>query len=188
MPGHDRLLCKECIATTTRRRSPPSPKMSGHHSHGQVEAGNDMDLGIRAIGHGRMVNPEEEDTPEGEGEEDRAEQASQTAEQDSQSWQQSSWWTPSASQYSSNHQMDTWLSSGELLPDFLQGWYLLMDANLDSQERNMIQTAVQGDFSLSRISQELRNQWPEDDLKKRDGSNVKATSYWGTHEVTEAGL
>ena len=34
----------------------------------------------------------------------------------------------------------------ELLPEFLQGWYLLMDANLTSAERNLVQTAVQGNF------------------------------------------
>ena len=38
-----------------------------------------------------------------------------------------------------------WKRDGqELLPDFLQGWYLLQDASLDGNERNMVQTALQG--------------------------------------------
>ena len=71
-----------------------------------------------------------------------------------------------------------WKSAApELLPDFLQGWYLLTDANLDAQERNMIQTAVNGNFSVDRIAQELRNQWPEEELRKRDQGG-RAASMW----------
>eukprot|EP00439_Symbiodinium_sp_Y106_P018182 s4280_g2.t1 len=47
----------------------------------------------------------------------------------------------------------------ELLPDYVQGWYLLQDAGLTMQEKNVVQTALQGDFSLQRVAQELRNQW-----------------------------
>ena len=31
-----------------------------------------------------------------------------------------------------------------------------------------MQTALQGDFSLQRVAQELRTQWPEAELRKRD--------------------
>ena len=72
---------------------------------------------------------------------------------------------------------DWTLQTPELLPDFLQGWYLLADSGLTSQEKNMIQTAVAGDFSLLRIAQELRTQWPEDDLVQRD-SNQKHSGFW----------
>ena len=41
----------------------------------------------------------------------------------------------------------------------------------------MIQTAVAGDFSLLRIAQELRTQWPEDDLVQRD-NNQKHSGFW----------
>ena len=41
----------------------------------------------------------------------------------------------------------------------------------------MIQTAVTGDFRLLRIAQELRTQWPEDDLVQRD-SNQKHSGFW----------
>ena len=82
-----------------------------------------------------------------------------------------SWWSPGSEDA-------TWKSAApEILPDFLQGWYLLTDANLDAQERNMVQTAVQGNFGVERIAQELRTQWPEDELRRRDQGG-RASSLW----------
>ena len=52
-----------------------------------------------------------------------------------------------------------------------------MDANLTSSERNLVQTAVQGNFGSERIAQELRTQWPEEDLKDHD-QGLKQSSYW----------
>ena len=76
----------------------------------------------------------------------------------------------------------------ELLPDVVQGWYLLNDANLDTHERLVIQTALQGGFSQARVAQELRSQWPENEVKRRDG-HKKQHSYMGedidTEEVDE---
>ena len=72
-------------------------------------------------------------------------------------------------------------SSPELLPEFLQGWYLLMDAGLNGHERNMVQTAVNGDFSNQRIAQELRAQWPDDELRKRD-QQARQAGYWNEVE------
>ena len=69
------------------------------------------------------------------------------------------------------------VATEELLPEFLQGWYLMMDAGLELSERNMIQTAVQEDFSLQRISQELRRQWPDEELKRRDQA-AKFSGFW----------
>ena len=56
----------------------------------------------------------------------------------------------------------------QVLPSFIQGWYLLMDAALDSNERNLILTAINGDFTPGRVAQELRNQFPEGDLRRKD--------------------
>ena len=76
------------------------------------------------------------------------------------------------------HEDEPWTRDGqELLPDFLQGWYLLQDASLDGNERNMVQTALQGDFSLHRVAQELRVQWPEDELRKRD-QGARQGAHW----------
>ena len=47
----------------------------------------------------------------------------------------------------------------ELLPQFVQGWYLLADANLSQTEKNLVQTALNGDFDVDKVAQELRNQW-----------------------------
>ena len=65
----------------------------------------------------------------------------------------------------------------EILPDFVQGWYLLFDASLSTTERNLIHTAVQGDYSLQRIAQELRAQWDDNNIRQRD--NRHQTSYLG---------
>ncbi|OLP95374.1 hypothetical protein AK812_SmicGene22509 [Symbiodinium microadriaticum] len=71
----------------------------------------------------------------------------------------------------------------ELLPDYVQGWYLLHDANLDVSERNIIQTALQGNYSLQRVAQELRSQWPEADLR-RDNSS-RHNSYFGEDDEND---
>ncbi|CAE7557684.1 unnamed protein product, partial [Symbiodinium microadriaticum] len=68
-------------------------------------------------------------------------------------------------------------SSVELLPAFIQGWYLLMDSNLDHNERNLVVTALNGNFSPQRVGQELRNQFPEGETRRRDSR--KYQSYIG---------
>ena len=72
----------------------------------------------------------------------------------------------------------------ELLPDYVQGWYLLHDANLDVSERNIIQTALRGDYSLQRVAQELRSQWPEAELRRRDHGNRQG-GYFGVEDEEE---
>lgn len=56
----------------------------------------------------------------------------------------------------------------ELLPSFVQGWFLLQDSGLEAGERNMIMAALKDDFSVEKVAQELRNQWVDDDLHRRD--------------------
>ena len=70
----------------------------------------------------------------------------------------------------------------EILPDFVQGWFLFNDAGLTPGERNMIYTAVQGDYRVDRIAQELRNQWDEASLRKREGAGRTQNSYLGNYE------
>ena len=72
----------------------------------------------------------------------------------------------------------------ELLPDYVQGWYLLHDANLDVSERNIIQTALRGDYSLQRVAQELRSQWPEAELRRRDHGSRQG-GYFGVEDEEE---
>ncbi|CAE7812497.1 unnamed protein product [Symbiodinium sp. CCMP2456] len=68
----------------------------------------------------------------------------------------------------------------EVLPAFIQGWYLLMDANLDHGERNLVVTALNGNFSPQRVGQELRNQFPEGETRRRDSRRFQ--SYLGEAE------
>eukprot|EP00439_Symbiodinium_sp_Y106_P049556 s133_g6.t1 len=106
-----------------------------------------------------------------------------------------SWWN-SDSQWSSpnwtwstgrsNWEPHAWWTGGrrteakgvELLPDWVQGWYMLQDANLTTGERNLIYTALKGDFGVTKVAQELRNQWPEQDLKRRD-QHYKSSGFLG---------
>ena len=84
------------------------------------------------------------------------------------------WWSSGWSQQGSDagSSASIWqnLPEGEqeLFPDWVQGWYLIQDANLTTHERNLIYTALKQDFSLQRVAQELRTQWPEADLKRHD--------------------
>lgn len=94
------------------------------------------------------------------------------------SWQDygsDSWsyrWRNSSSRTASYVSGDAaWVSQApELLPEFVQGWFLLQDSGLDTNEKNMVIAALGGDYSLPRVAQELRNQWVDvdDDLRRRD--------------------
>ncbi|CAE7681801.1 RE2 [Symbiodinium sp. CCMP2456] len=75
------------------------------------------------------------------------------------------WSQTSASSTSGSEAM---AMGSELLPSFIQGWYLLADSSLDHAERNIILTALGGDFAPQRVAQELRNQFPEGEVRRRD--------------------
>ena len=113
---------------------------------------------------------------------------------DSWAWYRSSnswgWY----SQYSWNWQYPEWQSTDsymgheinslpELVPEFVQAWLLLQDAGLEPQEKDTVLVATHGDMTLQRVAQELRNQFADGDLKKRD----TARKYQGyTGEPLEA--
>ena len=132
----------------------------------------------------------EEAEPEDSAYYDAAEQNEQEAEEDDQwdgQWRDSwSWWQSGdwshrggdwnrwsnyewRSSRASDQPSSSWMEEmAELLPSFVQGWFLLQDAGLEAQEKNMIMTALKDDFSVERVAQELRNQWPDHDLRQRD--------------------
>ena len=130
----------------------------------------------------RAWDTEEEENPtegeEAQEEEEAASGAGRPTEDGSDRWDGSeswhrSWWGSHGSYWDSSTQNtyedEMWTTQAkELLPDFLQGWYLLQDATLEPHERNLVQTAIRGNFGVHRVAQELRNQWPEEDLKRRD--------------------
>ena len=73
----------------------------------------------------------------------------------------------------------------EILPDFVQGWFLLNDAGLTPAERNMVHTAVQGNYGVQRIAQELRNQWDEASLRRKEGLGKSQMGLWGDEAEEE---
>ena len=97
-----------------------------------------------------------------------------------------SWsWTPWQWDPDDQRSLDEMEEMPELLPDYVQGWYLLQDSGLSTNEKNIIQTALQGDFSLQKVAQELRNQWSGGDLARRD-HGLRQGSYIGEyHEEVE---
>lgn len=126
------------------------------------------------------------DEPEEHGEEDQW--------QGSWSWWQSGDWSHRGwewGRWSNNERsygsaaatpVNTWVEETvDLLPSFVQGWFLLQDAGLEAHERNMVMTALKSDFSVERVAQELRNQWPDHDLRQRDqGARGSA---WAAEDV-----
>ena len=115
-------------------------------------------------------DPSEENDADGEpGQGEDADEAEEAEESRSREESYASGHGPSGSWSAYRGTSDSWshtqeaeawtLSTPELLPDFLQGWYMLTDSGLDSHEKNMIQTAIRGNFSVARVAQELRNQW-----------------------------
>ena len=87
-------------------------------------------------------------------------------------WQSySSWnWQPRNWGSASSYSEGTSMVLPELVPEFVQAWLLLQDAGLEPHEKNTVIVATQGDMSLQRVAQELRNQFADLDIKKRDTS------------------
>lgn len=56
----------------------------------------------------------------------------------------------------------------EIVPAFVQGWYLFIDSGLDVMERNVLQAELRGDFGVQVVEDVLRKHWPDSELKKRD--------------------
>ena len=89
-------------------------------------------------------------------------------------WWSNDWWSTS---WTPSENADWNVEAPELLPEYVQGWYLLFDSGLDTNERNMIVAALKGDFTVTRVAQELRSQWTDEDLRRRDAAN-RHSSWW----------
>ena len=74
----------------------------------------------------------------------------------------------------------------DLVPEFVQAWMLLQDAQLDANERNMVLTAVQNDMRLQRVVQELRTQFPESETRRRDTNYPGSTMGCGARTTPAA--
>ncbi|CAE7794080.1 GIP [Symbiodinium sp. CCMP2592] len=73
----------------------------------------------------------------------------------------------------------------ELLPDFVQGWYLLQDSGLDQSERNVIMAALGGEFTLQRVAQELRTQWSGQEAARRREQGGRQSGFLGDAAADE---
>lgn len=139
-------------AASRSSRTPLSSVAEGEGEYHETDEGTTTGAGADDPGN------EEEETQ------------SQRSWQDWGGWYGGGWyrdwqWSESQDAPSSS----TWTSTEvQLLPEFVQGWLLLQDAGLEVNERNMILAAIKGDFRLERVAQELRNQWNDDDLRRRD--------------------
>ncbi|CAL1156473.1 unnamed protein product, partial [Cladocopium goreaui] len=89
-------------------------------------------------------------------------------------WWSDDWWSTS---WTPSENADWNVEAPELLPEYVQGWYLLFDSGLDTNERNMVVAALKGDFTMTRVAQELRSQWTDEDLRRRDAAN-RHSSWW----------
>ena len=64
----------------------------------------------------------------------------------------------------------------EILPPFIQGWYLFIDSGLDVMERNVLQAELRGEFNVRAVEDVLRKHWNDHDLKKRDSEKGRFTA------------
>ena len=94
-------------------------------------------------------------------------------------WHRDWWWRqPWYQNWShSDHTYDTteWSRHQlpEILPEFIQGWYLLIDSGLDVMERNVLQAELRGDFKVQSVEDVLRKHWHDADLRRRDSEKGK---------------
>ncbi|CAE7287306.1 unnamed protein product [Symbiodinium sp. CCMP2592] len=68
------------------------------------------------------------------------------------------------------------------------GWYLLADSNLDHAEKNIVLTALGGDFAPQKVAQELRNQFPEGEVRRRDQRRYQSYIGEAVEELSEGGM
>ena len=125
------------------------------------------DWSSRAWGRQWTPASEMEGTTVAEEAEDRTEET-ETTTAGSESWRQGpnhDWWAQGSWGRGS-----TTSSTTEEVPAFIQGWHLLADASLESHERNLVMTGLNGNFTPVRVAQELRNQFSEHEVKRRDQS------------------
>eukprot|EP00434_Breviolum_minutum_P003006 symbB.v1.2.002643.t1/scaffold142.1/size299426/1 len=157
----------------------------------------------------RMRRPIELDTmddqwnfPEHEGEEEHYEHEDQATSQgwswnswqswDYYGWQSRDYWQPKDWQQQprtkENSDTSEWGRQDlpEILPDFIQGWYLFMDSGLEVMERNVLQAELRGDFSVRAVEEVLRKHWTDVDLRKRDAEKGRYLANWASETVEES--
>ena len=57
----------------------------------------------------------------------------------------------------------------QVLPDQVQGWFLLDKCGLDPLERSVIQGDLKSNFTLAGVENALRSHWTDEQIRRRDG-------------------
>lgn len=100
----------------------------------------------------------------------------------SSDWHSGEWdgwsWGNKTSEHQNDRITEEYVPPSDFLPSFVQGWFLLQDSGLEPGEKNMILAALKDNFSVDRVAQELRNQWADDDIRKRDLPGPRGSAYW----------
>ncbi|CAE6958729.1 GIP [Symbiodinium sp. CCMP2592] len=95
----------------------------------------------------------------------------------SQNWGWSGWSGSSSGTWAWSRPEETTTSPPrvlpELVPEFVQAWFLLQDSGLEQGEKNLVLTAIKGEMNLQKMAQELRTQFPEAEIKRRDGQHSR---------------
>ena len=114
-----------------------------------------------------------------------------------QGWHDSDWhsggwdswsWGNKTSEHDEERVTEEYEPPCDFLPSFVQGWFLLQDSGLEAGEKNMILAALKDNFSVDRVAQELRNQWADEDIRKRDLHGSRGSAYWmEDHDDDESG-
>lgn len=78
----------------------------------------------------------------------------------------------------------------EILPDAIKGWLLLEKASLDAMERQLIQSEIRGNFTLSAVENSLRSHFTDDAVRRKDGDARHGVMFGdeGEDEPPEEGL
>ena len=100
---------------------------------------------------------------------------------DDDQWSSSDYWGYSSSSWGQGYAATTARTPlPELVPEFVQAWMLLQDANIEANERNTILIAARGDMSLQRVAQEMRNHFSDQDIRRREGTR-RHQGFLGEH-------
>eukprot|EP00435_Cladocopium_sp_Y103_P016140 s1467_g4.t1 len=100
---------------------------------------------------------------------DPMEEQDEQQEGQTEEWRAGGWEQPDTSEWG-KHLLP------EILPDFIQGWYLFMDSGLDVMERNVLHAELRGDFGVRAVEEVLRKHWTDADLRKRDAEKGRYMS------------
>ena len=77
------------------------------------------------------------------------------------------------------------VEASQFLPDFVLAWMLLQRSGLDHQEKGSLIANLKNEFTMAKVKEILRLNWPDDELKRRDTSRGAALLATGMEEDDE---